>query len=121
MEQIYDPMITFLRVLKFISLENLSLFEVKEKLPKSNIQNISIHCTTEEKAAVMRMLSTDADPQKVEMIDGVKIFEDDSWVLILPDATQPLIHLYAEGPTTADGESMIDKYTVQIKKYKSMI
>ena len=121
MEQIYDPMITFLRVLKYLTLEKKSLYEVKEDLPKNTMQSTSIHCTTEEKAAVMRMLSTDADPEKVEMIDGIKIFEDESWVLILPDAAQPLIHLYAEGPTVADGESMIDRYTVQIKKNITMI
>ena len=121
LEQIYDPMLTFLRVLQYLSLEQLPLHEVKENIPANNIQNMSIHCTTEEKAAIMRMLSTDADPQRVEMIDGIKIYENSSWILILPDATQPLIHLYAEGDTVSDSHTIIDKYTIQIKKYKAMI
>jgi len=117
----YDPMITFLKILNYLTLENLQLFEVKESLPKSNILNTSIYCTTEEKAAIMRMLTTDADPDRIELIDGIKINEENAWVLILPDATQPSIHLYAEGKTAAHRDEIIDEYTIKIKKYKNSI
>jgi mannose-1-phosphate guanylyltransferase/phosphomannomutase len=121
LEQISDPMITFLRVLKFLSIEDKALYEIKESLPKSNIQNTYIHCTTDEKAAVMRMITTDIKKDKIELIDGIKINETNGWVLILPDATQPIIHIYAEGDTVKNRDKLIDKYIVKIKKYKSQL
>ncbi len=121
LEQIYDPMITFLRVLKFLTIEDKPLYEIKESLPASNVTNTLIHCTIEEKAAVMRMLNIDADPEKTELIDGIKIYEDNAWVLILPDATQPIVHIYAEGETNKQRDEIIDKYTIKVRKFKNEI
>ncbi len=121
LEQIFDPMITFLRILKFLTLENVSLHEIKERLPASNIINTSLHCTMDEKALIMRMLTTDSAGREIEMIDGIKITENNAWVLILPDAAQPLVHLYAEGETSTDRDRIIEEYTVKIKKFKNTI
>lgn len=45
----------------------------------------------------MRYLVETHPAQNLELIDGVKILngQDDSWVLILPDAGEPLVHLFA--------------------------
>jgi len=113
----YDPMITFLKILMFLSIENTTLYEVKEQLPKSNIINTSLICSTNDKAIVMRMLSTSTDQNKIELIEGIKIIDTDSWVLILPDATEPLIHLYIEADTIELRDQLLDEYTIKIKKF----
>ena len=118
LEQIYDPMVTFLMVLNYLSLEGKPLYEVKEALPKSNLRNIALHCTTEEKASIMRMLTTDTPPEAVELIDGIRIREENAWVLILPDSTQPLVHIYAEGNSIESRDEIIEKYSLKIKKFK---
>ena len=45
----------------------------------------------------MRYLVETHPAQNLELIDGVKICQpyDDSWLLVLPDASEPLVHLYA--------------------------
>lgn len=46
----------------------------------------------------MRYLVETHPAQNLELIDGVKIIndqQDDNWVLILPDAGEPLVHLFA--------------------------
>src|SRR5262249_37215619 len=47
----------------------------------------------------------DADGS-VDVTDGIKIFDDRGWVQVLPDADEPVIHLYAEGETTATSEDL---------------
>ncbi|MCP4130255.1 MAG: NTP transferase domain-containing protein [bacterium] len=121
LEQTYDPIITFLLILMFLSREEKTLYEVKENLPHSNMLNTSINCSTEEKAAIMRMLTTNAEQDKIELIDGIKITENDAWILILPDSSEPLIQLYAEGDTVEARDRIIDTYTINIKKYKSKL
>jgi len=40
----------------------------------------------------------DANLEKITTIDGVKyIFSDDSWLLIRPSGTEPVLRVYAEG------------------------
>ncbi len=112
-----DPMITFLRIIEFLTLEKKELCEIKESLPKSNIINTSIQCTIEQKAAIMGMLSAESENSRIELIDGVKIFENNSWILLLPDASQPLIHVYAEGETTKERDRLIQSYSEKIKHF----
>ncbi len=44
----------------------------------------------------------------VSTLDGVKyILSDDSWLLIRPSGTEPVLRVYAEGPTDAAVESLL--------------
>ena len=117
--QEYDPIIVFLVILEFLSLEKKSLYEIKEKLPQSNVALTSINCTTHEKAAVMRLLTTNAQKEKIQLIDGIKISKNNAWVLVLPDAVQSLIHIYAEGKNIESRDKIMDEYLIKIKKYKN--
>ena len=118
LEQKIDPMITFLRILEYLTLEKKELYEVKETMPATNLINTSIHCTIEEKAAIMSMLLSEADKERVELIDGIKIIENSSWILLLPDLSQPLIHIYAEAASTKERDSLINSYSDKIKQFR---
>lgn len=113
----FDPIIAFLRIIEYLTLEKKELCDVKESLPRSNIMNTSIQCTVEQKAAIMGMLSTDQDTGRVELIDGVKIIQDNSWILLLPDASQPLIHVYAEGESIRERDRLVRNYSEKIKQF----
>ena len=120
LEHDYDPMITFLTILECIALENVFLYELRERLPKSNLRRESIPCTNEEKAVILRIITTNEDMDKMEIIDGVRIIKDDSWILILPDATQPLLHFMVEGDSIQSRDRLFDEYVGKIMKYKNM-
>ncbi len=113
----YDPLYAFLCILQLLTLENKTLHEIKLGLPKSNIMHTSVYCPPDEKGAVMRILVSDIDQTRVEHTDGIRINEDDAWLLALPDALNPMIHLYGEGDTIGARDAIIKKYSVKIKKY----
>ncbi len=121
LEQDYDPMITFLIILEFAAREGRTLHQLREDLPASNLYRVSIPCTIDEKATIMRTFTSASGNETIELIDGVRIIHDDSWILILPDATQPLIHLYAEADTIERRDEVIEEYTLRIKKFKTTI
>ena len=114
-------MVVFLLILDYLTLENATLYAVKSALPKGNIIHTSIYCTTDEKAAVMREMSTAVDNKNIEFIDGLRICEDTAWVLMLPDASHPLIHLYGEGKTTQERDAIIEKYSQRIKNFLTSV
>lgn len=48
------------------------------------------------------------DPVAVSHADGIRAqFADDSWVLVRPGETQPLVRIYAEGPTKAKRDALL--------------
>jgi mannose-1-phosphate guanylyltransferase/phosphomannomutase len=121
LEREYDPMIVFLRLLEFASLEGKDLHELVGGIPKSNLYQTSVPCTFGEKALIMRALSskTIGDGTVIEMIEGIRIIREAAWILVLPDAVHPLIHLYAEGASTEQRDLLIEEFVQFIKSRKA--
>jgi mannose-1-phosphate guanylyltransferase/phosphomannomutase len=47
----------------------------------------------------MRLVNEHLADRRLDLMDGVKAYDDRGWVQILPDPDEPLVHLYAEGAT----------------------
>ena len=45
----------------------------------------------------MRVLNERFADRDVDLLDGIKVFDERGWVQVLPDPDEPLIHIYAEG------------------------
>jgi len=46
----------------------------------------------------------------LDRIDGLKIiFEDDSWLLVRPSGTEPLVRIYAESESAKDVEVLLEQ------------
>ena len=54
----------------------------------------------------MRVLNERFADANVDLRDGIKIFDERGWVQVLPDADEPLVHLYAEGATAEESEEL---------------
>ena len=50
-------------------------------------------------------------PRKVEMLDGAKIWiDEDTWLMVRPSGTEPLIRMYAESTDKSLLDSKVDEY-----------
>ena len=48
--------------------------------------------------------------KSIDRIDGLKIiFEDDSWLLVRPSGTEPLVRIYAESESAKDMEVLLEQ------------
>jgi mannose-1-phosphate guanylyltransferase/phosphomannomutase len=47
----------------------------------------------------MRLVNEHLADRRLDLMDGVKAYDDRGWVQVLPDPDEPLVHLYAEGST----------------------
>jgi mannose-1-phosphate guanylyltransferase/phosphomannomutase len=54
----------------------------------------------------MRVLNERLQGRDVDLLDGIKLFDERGWSLVLPDPDEPLIHLYAEGETPDDSDAL---------------
>ena len=55
----------------------------------------------------------------LELIDGVKIINpsNDNWVLILPDAGEPLVHIYANSEDRDWVDQNLKDYRLQVQRF----
>jgi mannose-1-phosphate guanylyltransferase/phosphomannomutase len=54
--------------------------------------------------------------KKVDTLDGIKVFERRGWAQVLPDPDEPLVHVYAEGKTPADAESLEEEFGALVEE-----
>ena len=69
-----------------------------------------IFCPWELKGMVMRTIISEHTEKKIELIDGIKLYSENGWVLILPDADIPAFRIIAESASSEEAETIANKY-----------
>lgn len=92
----FDGMFCIAKLIEMLTIQERSLASARSELPRVIHKTYTVRCPWTVKGALMRYLVETHPAQNLELIDGVKICQpyDDSWVLVLPDASEPLVHLY---------------------------
>lgn len=113
----YDAMFAVGQVLEHLTYQGRSLHEAVTQLPPLYYQVDSVHCPWERKGRVMRLLVEKHQDRPMELLDGVKIqTRPDHWILVLPDAVEPLVHVYADGADLQHTSADLNEYT-QLVRY----
>jgi mannose-1-phosphate guanylyltransferase/phosphomannomutase len=64
----------------------------------------------------MRLLTERFRDQNVDLMDGIKVFEERGWAQILPDPDEPLVHVYAEGRTEEESEQLDAEFRALVEE-----
>jgi mannose-1-phosphate guanylyltransferase/phosphomannomutase len=56
---------------------------------------------------------------QVDNMDGIKVFEDDGWVQVIPDPDEPVFHIWAEGEDEQESEQLARKYQDMLEEIVS--
>ena len=93
----FDAMFSIAKLIEMLTIQERSLADIRHDLPNVCHKFCSIRCPWKVKGSLMRYLVETHPTGNLELIDGVKIInpQNDNWVLILPDAGEPLVHIYA--------------------------
>jgi mannose-1-phosphate guanylyltransferase / phosphomannomutase len=96
----FDAMLAIAKLIELLTLQDQTIGQLRAELPLVYYQTQMLRCPWNRKGSLMRHLVETHPPEQLELIDGVKIKdakEPDNWILILPDAGEPLIRLVANG------------------------
>jgi mannose-1-phosphate guanylyltransferase / phosphomannomutase len=99
--------------------QDRTLGQIRAELPRITHKSQTVRCPWSVKGALMRHLIQTHPPQNLEMVDGVKIcnYHDDSWVLILPDAGEPLVHIYTNSGDRSWAEENLREYRYRVQEF----
>jgi mannose-1-phosphate guanylyltransferase/phosphomannomutase len=70
----------------------------------------SVPCNWNKKGQVMRSLIQKTSAEKRQLIDGVRVLRDDSWVLVTPDRDKALFHIYAESRSSDRARALVSEF-----------
>jgi mannose-1-phosphate guanylyltransferase/phosphomannomutase len=112
----FDGMMTAAMLATLLSLDDRQLSEMVSDLPPLFTAHEQLPCPTTLKGTLMRLMLERYSSRDISTIDGVKLFEDGGWVLILPDPSLPKVHFYANGSSKEFCHGKIQKYRAEIQE-----
>jgi mannose-1-phosphate guanylyltransferase/phosphomannomutase len=99
------------KVLELLSVADAPLSQLVHKVPVAHVAHLNAECAWDLKGAVMRRLTEKLGQARVSLIDGIKVFLDQSeWALVLPDPEEPLFHIYAEAADDERALELAERY-----------
>jgi mannose-1-phosphate guanylyltransferase/phosphomannomutase len=103
-QPVYDGLFALAVILELMAREQTTLSELVRAVPRSYMRKYSVDCAWQAKGRVMRTLIEESENEDVQLIDGIKVYNDRGWTLILPDSEEPVFHVYSEAqsPEIAD-------------------
>ncbi len=112
----FDAIGAVIKVMDYMKETGKSLSSLVDSVGQFYIERREVSCPSEAKGSVIRSIMEEASAGKVDTTDGVKVFSDNGWVLILPDATRPVCKIIAEGYNEEFASELADIYAKKVDK-----
>jgi mannose-1-phosphate guanylyltransferase / phosphomannomutase len=110
----FDALFCLVKVLELLGREQISLAEAKQMIPQVERGYREVECPWEDKGRVMRNLYEENKDHRLEMTDGIKVFHNEGWALVLPDAEEPIFRIYSEANTNEEADALTQMYMSRI-------
>ena len=115
----FDGLFSFAKLLEMLALQNATLSEVRRMLPPYFMASETVSCPWEVKGRIMRVLTAESEGTQTELVDGIKTYGNDgSWVLVLPDASEPNFRIYAEAQSQDAANELVHRAVLRISGLK---
>lgn len=109
-----DGILSALRLMEALEMEDKTLAEFVENVPKYHITRTKIECPKYRKTEVMseilsRSKDVFSDIRSISTIDGVRLEFEEGWVLIRPSGTEPVIRITVEARNKKLTKSLMEQ------------
>lgn len=112
----FDAMAGLIKIIDFMKQNELALSELVDMIPEFHINKMDVECSWDTKGKVIRKLIQENDADSIETIEGVKVFKDGGWVLVLPDAEEPICRVISESYSAEFAEELTNIYVNKVRE-----
>ena len=110
----FDGIQAAARIADFLASRKLRLSQVLKSLPDLNYRAAAVPCQWTDKGRVLRQLVAEQNKRKMELYEGVKIWDDRGWALVLPDSEKPRFNIYAQGNSEEFAEELAAEFSERV-------
>jgi mannose-1-phosphate guanylyltransferase / phosphomannomutase len=113
---VFDSLYGAAKIMELIASQGRPLSAIVDELPAWHLASRRDHCPWERKGEIMRRLLAETNGENVQLTDGIRVTRAGGWVLVLPDASDPLFNVYAEGRSDAEARHYADEIASRIEE-----
>jgi mannose-1-phosphate guanylyltransferase/phosphomannomutase len=111
----FDALYAIVKVMELLALEGRKLHQLVDLLPSWFFRHRAIPCPWERKGEIMRTIVDEFQGSDVELFDGVRVNQNGGWILVLPDASDPTLNVYAEGQNGDEADRLMGDISHRIE------
>lgn len=112
----FDAVAGLVKILDFMALNELKLSDLVDLIPEIHISRQEVECPWDAKGKVIRRLIQENNSESIETLEGVKVYQDDGWVLVLPDGEQPICRVIGESGSAEFAEELTNIYVKKVRE-----
>jgi len=111
----FDAVMSLGKLLELLAPQAVPLSRQVADIPTSTLMHKTVACPWSLKGTVMRtaaeqLQQRSGEDSQLSMVDGIQLSTEGAWVQLLPDADEPVFHVFAEGKDHADSERLADEF-----------
>ena len=112
-----DAMFSTLKIMELLTTHNITLSELAKEIKKFAYLKEKIECPQFKKGKVMKEFLKVAKTKKYSENGGIKIFEKNGWILMIPNEFGEYLDIYIQAKTQKDAKEIFEKYKTMIEKW----
>ncbi|MBO0894663.1 MAG: hypothetical protein J2O39_09815, partial [Acidimicrobiales bacterium] len=110
-----DAAAAFVHLLSMLAGSEGRLSKVVAGLPPVHLAHEAVPTPSDKKGMVMRTLVESTRDAELVLVDGVKLVEQDGFILVVPDPEDPVTHVYAEAASQAMARARAASFVSRIR------
>lgn len=112
----FDGMFSIVKMLEMLAILDTDLHDILRQIPVTYILKQIVPCPWESKGKVMRYLVESTSHLNVELIDGIKIWEEDGWCMAIPSPDKAYFNVIAESYEKRKAELFLENIIQLVNK-----
>ncbi|WP_028647086.1 sugar phosphate nucleotidyltransferase [Nocardiopsis sp. CNT312] len=112
-----DGIAAFVRLLGLVARAQRPVGRIDRAIPRAHLLRRSVPTPWAVKGSVMRAVVEAAGDRELDTTDGVRVLEEDGgWALVLPDTSEAVTHLWAEGSDSDVAHALLDEWASVVER-----
>ncbi|MDR6878550.1 sugar phosphate nucleotidyltransferase [Bacillus sp. 3255] len=110
MHPLFDSLLAIGLVVLHLNRTGRPLSELLAMIPSFYLHREAIDCPWEAKGQVMRSMMERSKNTPVDLVDGIKFYHENGWILLLPDSDDPIVQLIAQSADRTAARELVQSY-----------
>lgn len=113
----YDGIMSFAKLIAYLNAAGTSLSAIVDQLPTPHLVQKAVFCPWEKKGQIIRVLTERHGNKEAQFLEGIKVsFGKRRWFLVIPDAEEPLVKIFAEGESGKEARQRASEVASEIEE-----
>jgi mannose-1-phosphate guanylyltransferase/phosphomannomutase len=111
----FDGIFALVKLIELLAKDGRPISVIRQEVPKVAYEHRLEVCPWGVKGKVMRTMVEKHRDEPVDLLDGMKIFVDGGWVLVLPDPDMPRYHIIVSVDDDVKAKELADFYSAEVR------